>query len=193
MTSEAECACTCNRDTPTRSANAAPIANAIFCSCIEPLEANKASITGYTEAAIIAWPEMPVKLSAPIPKPQPINANFVAVATAMAIANAPNQRSAKGRVSGRFSAGQLAISAAGKTICISPNRVTRCQNSAAPSIDALSAQPRVVPGDLRADLGRGGAAQNIAGVQRAAQAQALKHIGLNLGVEFLQLLQWQLG
>ena len=53
-------------------------------------------------------------------------------------------------------------------------------------------QSRLVPLDLRLHLRGGGAAQGIAGVEAAAQAEHVVHVFVDGGVEFLQHVQRQL-
>ena len=59
--------------------------------------------------------------------------------------------------------------------------------------DNQSGQAGLVLGQLDTHLSRRRAAQRIAGVERAFQAQCLKHIGFDVGIESLQLGQRQFG
>ena len=67
-----------------------------------------------------------------------------------------------------------------------------CHPGLDPGSILASAQTRAVAADLQANLSRCRAAQGVAGVQRALQAERAKHIGFDAAVELLQGLQRQL-
>src|SRR5438128_493164 len=91
-------------------------------------ELSAAVNSGYTAAANIAWPEMPVKSSAAMPMPQPRKASLVAVVIAAAPASSPSHHCTSGRVATRRASHHENSSAAGSRICASPSRVTKNQN-----------------------------------------------------------------